>query len=172
MPGRLPFSIGAVLIGATWLGSQLIAAELLQLIALPAPPQRFAHTATLPWLLAAAVVVGTSLAAAQRLVRASRRGELLVWMTLLLLNGASLVLEGAIFAPELIGESVPFLLLQQSLASVATALVVVCLGPRHRGPSQNDGLVMPRAASRHVSLPPPSHTFSSTSALALSALSW
>jgi hypothetical protein len=83
--------------------------------------------ASLAWSFVGGVIAGLSLAPVASSMPASRMRHLIVWGTLIFFNIASVAIEGYFFAPALIGDALPALLVQQFLAALATGWVVTAL---------------------------------------------
>jgi hypothetical protein len=83
--------------------------------------------ASLAWSFVGGVIAGLSLAPVASSMPASRTRHLIVWGTLIFFNIASVAIEGYFFAPALIGDALPAVLVQQFLAAFATGWVVTVL---------------------------------------------
>lgn len=78
---------------------------------------------TLLWTFIGSLIMALAVGLVAEELSASRTRHLLIWTTLLFGNVASVIIEGAIFNPDLLPD-VPLLLVQQFLACVVTADVV------------------------------------------------
>jgi hypothetical protein len=79
------------------------------------------------WTFVAGLIIGLTLGPIAASMPASPRRHLLVWGSLIFFNLASVAIEGSFFAPTLIGNALPALLIQQFLAAVATGWVITAL---------------------------------------------
>ena len=90
-------------------------------------PEAKDPVASLMWFFAGGVIAGISLASVAASMPASRTRHLFVWGTLIFFNIASVAVEGYFFAPELIGDALPALLVQQLIVALAAGWVVTVL---------------------------------------------
>lgn len=84
-------------------------------------------TASLMWFFAGGVIAGLSLGPVASSIPSARMRHLFVWGSLIFLNIASVAIEGYFFAPALIGDALPALLLQQLVAALAASWVITAL---------------------------------------------
>lgn len=82
---------------------------------------------SLAWSFVGGVIVGLCLGPLASSIPAARTRHLFVWGSLVFLNIASVAIEGYFFAPALIGEALPALLVQQFLAALATGWIITIL---------------------------------------------
>lgn len=83
--------------------------------------------ASLMWSFVGGVIAGLCLGPVASSIPASRARHLFVWGSLIFLNIASVMIEGYFFAPALIGDALPALLLQQLTASLTAGWVTTAL---------------------------------------------
>ncbi len=81
----------------------------------------------LVWSFAGGVIAGLSLGPIAARMPATRTRQLMVWVSVIFLNLASVAVEGYFFAPAVIGDALPGLLMQQLLASLGLAWMVTVL---------------------------------------------
>lgn len=83
--------------------------------------------ASLAWSFVGGVIAGLCLGPVASSIPAARTRHLFVWGSLIFLNIASVAIEGYFFAPALIGDALPALLVQQFLAALATGWIITIL---------------------------------------------
>ena len=79
------------------------------------------------WSLVGGFIMGLSLGLIAASMPAGRWRHVLVWSILVFFNLASVAIEGSFFAPDLIGNALPGLFIQQALAALAVGGVVTAL---------------------------------------------
>jgi hypothetical protein len=83
--------------------------------------------ARLLWAFAGGVIMGLALGPIAAYMPAARRRHFFVWTSLIFLNIVSVVIEGSFFAPQLIGNALPALLVQQTVAALAAGWAITAL---------------------------------------------
>jgi len=112
---------GLAYVIALVLGSILVSAIGLRL------PEAKDAVNKLAWSFAGGVIAGLSLGPIAARMPAARTRQLMVWVSVIFLNLASVAVEGFFFAPAVVGDALPGLLLQQLLASLGLAWMVTVL---------------------------------------------
>lgn len=96
-------------------------------------PTAGGSSVSLAGFLLAGLVIGFTLGPIAQGLAVSRWRHLLIWSCVLFFNLASVMVEGAFFAPALVPMPIPVLALQQLLAVLVTALAVTLLfAPRNQ----------------------------------------
>jgi hypothetical protein len=116
----------SLLVGAAYCFALVIGSVIAQMVGLDAPEARDATT-KLAWSFAGGVIAGLCLGRIAASMSASRPRHLMVWVTVIFLNLASVAIEGYFFAPEIVGSALPGLLFQQFLASFAAGWMTTVL---------------------------------------------
>ncbi|HPP63843.1 MAG TPA: hypothetical protein PKV01_11465 [Anaerolineales bacterium] len=116
----------SLLVGVTFVVAVSLGGMITNLLGLT-PPEAKDPAASLMWFFAGGVIAGLSLAPVAASMPASRTRHLIVWGTLVFFNMASVIIEGYFFAPALIGDALPALLLQQLIVALAAGWVVTLL---------------------------------------------
>lgn len=117
---------GSILVGVTYLAGLMAAG-----LALTAIGFNFGSTSgsaeMLPWMFLGGVVVGLVLGPIASQLTVSRLRHLFIWTFVIFFNLASVLIEGAFFAPQRIGANPIPLVVQQLIASILTAGMVTLL---------------------------------------------
>jgi hypothetical protein len=116
----------SLLVGAVYAFALLISGMIIRVVGLSLPEVKDALTRMI-WSYVGGVIAGLCLGSLAGSMPASRGRHLFVWVTAIFLNIASVAIEGYFFAPELIGNSLPALLVQQLIAALATGWVITAL---------------------------------------------
>ena len=90
-------------------------------------PTSGSSSVSLVWLFLAAVVIGLTLGPIAQQLTVSRGRHLLIWSSIIFFNLASVMIEGAFFAPALVPIPLPALALQQLLATLVAGLAITVL---------------------------------------------
>lgn len=83
--------------------------------------------AELMWFFIGGVIAGLSLGSVAPSIPAARTRHIFVWGSLIFLNIASVMIEGYFFAPKLIGDALPALLIQQLFVALAASWIITVL---------------------------------------------
>lgn len=113
--------VGAAFVIAVVLGGMLVTMLGFRL------PEAENPLASLMWFFAGGVIAGLCLASVAASISAARTRHFFIWGSLIFLNIASVAIEGYFFAPKLIGDALPALLLQQLVAALVAGLVITVL---------------------------------------------
>lgn len=116
----------SLLVAAGYAAALVAGGMLVALVGLSLPAVEDA-AASLVWSFAGGIIAGLCLGPIAASMPASSRRHLLVWGSVIFLNIASVAIEGRFFAPELIGDSLPGLFLQQLLASLTAGWLITSL---------------------------------------------
>lgn len=109
----LALTIGGMIVG--WVGMSLPAAK--------------DPLASLLWSFVGGTIVGLFLGPVAVFMPATPKRHFLVWGSLIFFNIASVAIEGYFFAPELIGDALPGLIVQLLLTALVTSGIVSVLFP-------------------------------------------
>jgi hypothetical protein len=116
----------SLLVGATFVMAVVIGGMIVTMLGFSLPEAEN-PTASLMWFFAGGVIAGWSLGPVASSIPAARTRHLFVWGSLIFLNIASVAIEGYFFAPKLIGDALPALLIQQLIVALAAGWVVTAL---------------------------------------------
>jgi hypothetical protein len=116
----------SLLVGATFVMAVVIGGMIVTMLGFSLPKAEN-PTASLMWFFAGGVIAGLSLGPVASSIPAARTRHLFVWGSLIFLNIASVAIEGYFFAPKLIGDALPALLIQQLLTALAAGWVITVL---------------------------------------------
>ena len=113
--------VGAVYVIALFLGSMIVSVVGLSL------PEAKDALGKLIWSFAGGAIAGFCLGPIVASMPVTRTRHFIVWGSLMFLNLASVAIEGFFFAPEMVGNTLPSLIIQQFLASLAAAWIITAL---------------------------------------------
>jgi len=116
----------ALIVGVVYSIALMIAGMLVRTIGLPLPNVNDAQMRLL-WSFIGGVIAGFSLGLIAASMPASRARHWLVWGSVIFFNIASVTIEGRFFAPKMIGDAIPALLIQQVLTALATGWIITTL---------------------------------------------
>jgi hypothetical protein len=116
----------SLLVGAVYAAALAIGGLLAAMLGFSLPGAKD-PLARLLWAFAGGVIMGLALGPIAAYMPAPQRRHFVIWTSLILLNIASVVIEGSFFAPQLIGNALPVLLVQQSLAALAAGWAITAL---------------------------------------------
>lgn len=116
----------SLLVGVTFVIAIIVGGMIVTMLGLPRPEAEN-PAAKLMWFFIGGVIAGLSLGFVAPSIPASRTRHLVVWGSLIFFNMASVIVEGYFFAPALIGDALPALLLQQLLVALAAGWVITFL---------------------------------------------
>lgn len=116
----------ALIVGVVYSIALVIAGMLVRISGLPLPNVNDAQMRLL-WSFIGGVIAGFSLGPISAIMPASRSRHWLVWGSVIFFNIASVMIEGSFFAPKLIGDAIPALLIQQVLTALATGWIITVL---------------------------------------------
>ncbi len=116
----------SLLVGATFVMAVVIGGMIVTMLGFSLPEAEN-PTASLMWFFAGGVIAGLSLGPVASSIPAARTRHLFVWGSLIFLNIASVAIEGYFFAPKLIGDALPALLIQQLIVALAAGWVITIL---------------------------------------------
>lgn len=121
-----PTLLKSLLVGAAYVTAVAIGGMIVTLLGFSLPEAEN-PTASLMWSFVGGVIAGLSLGSVAPAIPAARTRHLFVWGSLIFLNIASVAIEGYFFAPALIGDALPALLVQQLIAALAAGWVITVL---------------------------------------------
>lgn len=116
----------ALIVGVVYSMALMIAGLLVRTIGLPLPNFSDAQMRLL-WSFIGGVIAGISLGPIAASMPTSRSRHWLVWGSVIFFNILSVTIEGYYFAPKMIGDAIPALLIQQILAALATGWIITVL---------------------------------------------
>lgn len=116
----------AALVAIAYLGALLVMGWAFEVVGI-GPLGDGADALSLIRILFSGLLIGLVLGPLASRLGASRRRHILVWSSVVFFNLASVIIEGAFFAPELVSSALPSLLVQQLVASIAVACVIAYL---------------------------------------------
>ena len=116
----------ALLVGAVYAITLAIGGMIVSMFGFDLPETKKALS-SLAWSFIGGVIAGLCLGPVASSTPAARARHLFVWGSLIFLNLASVIIEGYFFAPALIGDALPALLIQQLLAAVSAGWVISVL---------------------------------------------
>ena len=116
----------SLLVGTTFVIAVLLGGMIVTLFGFHLPKAEN-PAASLMWFFVGGVIAGLCLGPIASSISAARTRQFFVWGSLIFLNIASVAIEGYFFAPELIGDALPALLLQQLVTGLAAGWVITVL---------------------------------------------
>lgn len=116
----------SLLVGAAYTVALIISGTVVSLAGWSLPEVQNAQ-GTLIWTFAGGIIVGLFLGPIAASIPISTRRHVIVWSSIVLFNLVSVAIEGYFFAPSLIGDSLPALILQQILTAFVTGWVITML---------------------------------------------
>lgn len=116
----------SLLVGAAFVASVVFGGIIVNILGLPLPEARDAELRLL-WFAIGGVITGLGLGPIAARMPATRARHLIVWSVLIFLNIASVAMEGYFFAPEIIGNALSGLLVQQLFVALAAGGVITIL---------------------------------------------
>lgn len=116
----------SLLVGLTYTMVLMIGGLLAKLVGLSLPEAKDTPV-TLIWTFAGGVIAGLFLGPVASYIPVSSMRHIVVWSSVLLFNLVSVAIEGYFFAPDLIGDSLTGLILQQVLTALVTGWVITML---------------------------------------------
>jgi len=119
------------MVGIGYIAGYMVSGIVLRLIGFALPIVKDSQI-ILQWTFVGGVIVGIFLGPIAASMSLSRTRHILIWSSILLFNLISVVIEGYFFAPDMIGDSLPALIIQLMLVSFVTGWVVTLLfAPNH-----------------------------------------
>jgi hypothetical protein len=115
-----------LIVGAVYLIALMIGGMLASMMGMHLPKVSDVQT-RLFWSFIGGAIAGFSLGSIASSMPASRWRHWFVWGSVIFLNIVSVTIEGYFFAPKLIGDSLPLLLVQQVLTALATGWIITIL---------------------------------------------
>ena len=116
----------SLIVGAGYTISLLVGGMVVRLAGLNLPQVREAHT-ILMWTFLGGAITGLFLGPIAASISTSRSRHIVVWGSVIFFNLASVAIEGYFFAPDLIGDSLRGLILQQIPAAFIAGWVITVL---------------------------------------------
>ncbi|MCC6300885.1 MAG: hypothetical protein IT314_16485 [Anaerolineales bacterium] len=116
----------SLLVGVTFVVAVSLGGMITSLFGLTLPEAKD-PAASLMWFFAGGVIAGLSLGFVVSSMPVARTRHFVVWGSLIFFNMASVIIEGYFFAPALIGDALPALLVQQLIVALAAGWVVTAL---------------------------------------------
>ena len=126
MKSVFPVIWKSLLVGLTYTMTLMIGGLLVKLVGLSLPEAKNTPV-TLIWTFAGGMIAGLFLGPIASSIPLSRLRHVLVWSSAILFNLVSVAIEGYFFAPDLIGDSLTGLILQQIAAALMTGWVITML---------------------------------------------
>jgi hypothetical protein len=115
-----------VCVGAAYIVGVMLGGMVLGMLGL-IPSSAGGSSVSLGWIFVAGIVVGLTLGPIARQMAVSRWQHLLIWSSIIFFNLASVMIEGAFFAPALVPMPIWVLALQQALAALITGAAITVL---------------------------------------------
>lgn len=119
-------ALKSLLVGVTFVIAIVVGGMIVTILGLTRPEAEN-PAAKLMWFFVGGVVAGLSLGFVVPSMPVSRTRHFMVWGSLIFFNMASVIIEGYFFAPALIGDALPALLVQQLIVALAAGWVVTAL---------------------------------------------
>jgi hypothetical protein len=116
----------SLLVGVVYVLALVIGGVIARVVGLSLPEVKDVLTKT-TWSFVGGVIAGPCLGSLATSMPASRARHLIVWGSVIFLNLASIAIEGYFFVPEVIGDTLPGLLVQQFIASATMGWAITAL---------------------------------------------
>jgi len=116
----------ALIVGVVYSIALMIAGMLVRIMGLRLPNVNDAQTRLL-FSFIGGIIAGFSLGPIAASMPASRSRHWLVWGSVIFFNIVSVTIEGRFYAPKMIGDAIPALLIQQILTALATGWIITIL---------------------------------------------
>jgi len=116
----------SLVVGAVYVTALIIGGMLVSIIGFRLPAVNDVQMRLL-WSFVGGLIAGLFLGPIAASMPASRFRHLLVWTSVIFFNIASVMIEGRFFAPELVGDSLPGMLIQQILTALAAGWIITTL---------------------------------------------
>jgi hypothetical protein len=115
-----------LLVGMGYAVALSVGGVIVSVLGLSLPPVKDVMT-KITWSLAGGVIAGLCLGRIAASIPTAQTRHIIIWGSVIFLNLASVAIEGFFFVPEVVGNILPALLIQQCLASLATACMITLL---------------------------------------------
>jgi len=122
----LQILLKSLLVGLVYVFALLLGSIIMSAVGLKLPETKDA-TEKLIWSFAGGVITGLCLGSIASFMPAARTRHFIVWASVIFLNLASVAIEGYFFVPEVVGDSLLGLLVQQFLASLGASWIITAL---------------------------------------------